>query len=87
MNQTEAMIAKARALYAIKGICEQYGASVVMLDCDRDEVIEGLTQPNGVDVSVGAHNENIVDPSRDIDHPGPIFNERLAESFASFYGD
>lgn len=87
MNQTEAMIAKARALYAIKGICEQYGASVVMLECERDEVIEGLTQANGVDVPVGAYNENIVDPSRDIDHPGPIFNERLAESFASFYGD
>jgi hypothetical protein len=87
MNQTEASVAKARALYAIKGICEQYGATVVMLECERDEVIEGLTQANGVDIPVGAYNDNTVDPSRDIIHPGPIFNERLAESFASFYGD
>jgi hypothetical protein len=86
MNQTEASVAKARALYAIKGICEQYGATVVMLECEHDEVIEGLTHLNRVDVSDGAYNDT-VDPSRDIIHPGPIFNERLAERFASFHGD
>lgn len=86
MNQTEAEVAKARALYAIKGICEQYGTSLVMLDCDDDEVIDGLTHSNYVGDRYFYEYGN-TDPSRDIIHPGPIFNEHLAERFASLYGD
>jgi hypothetical protein len=86
MNETDALISKARALYAIKGICEQYDASVIMLDCAHDEVIGGLTHSNYVGDEYWM-NHNNTDPARDLKHSGPIFNEHLAKRFAKFYGN
>jgi len=68
MNEKESIIAKDRALYAIKGFCQEHGVTVHMIESD-------------------IYSSTPDDISRDIRHPGPIFNERLAEMFASFYGD
>ena len=83
VNQKEAKISKERALYAIKGFCYTHNLNFCAVETDINEFIPGLTDP----LPIGPHHHTNDDVARDCLHPGPIFNETIAEYFTNRYGN
>lgn len=78
MNEKDAKIAKSRSLWAIKGLCDYHNSKLLIVD--THEHYEGLT----IDTFLGAQHNNYDDYARDLQHPGPIHNELLANFFVDY---
>jgi len=78
MNEVDAKIAKSRSLWAIKGLCDYYDSKLLIVD--TNEHYEGLT----INTFLGAQHGNNDDYARDLQHPGPIHNQLLANFFVNY---
>lgn len=77
MNERDAYVAKTRALYAIKGLCDVYGVEFYGADMACHERVHGVT----ANIALGPHHHTGNDVARDLEHPGPTFNDKLADIF------
>lgn len=79
LNEKDGMISKSRSLWAIKGLCDYYDVKLDIIDPYPEETIEGLTR---FLLPLGWHDSDGKDCARDLQHPGAVYNQKIAENFA-----
>ena len=82
MDEKNSIASKQRAVYAIKGFCDVNNINLFAVDLNPYAIEDVTKRPEFME-----HKDQWIelDVARDYAHPGPIFNEKLADYFRLEY--